>query len=197
MSFRDRLHARAAAAQRHVALPEGDEPRTLQAAVLAARRGLARITLLGDPGRIRAQAAALGADLGGVTVAAPGGDAPAREAALRAYLENVRRKGVTADEARRHLEDPLLWAAVQVALGHFDGAGRRYLAAHPDLHRIKPAEFGLGDFLQLGHVVVFNPAFEESGWHRNDEFQVAAVLRVHAAKPACKEIVPQFGAEPV
>jgi phosphate acetyltransferase len=131
MSFRDRLHARAAAAQRHVALPEGDEPRTLQAAVLAARRGLARITLLGDPGRIRAQAAALGADLEGVTVAAPGGDAPAREAALRAYLENVRRKGVTADEARRHLEDPLLWAAVQVALGHFDGfvAGARATTA--------------------------------------------------------------------
>ena len=83
------------------------------------------------------------------------------------------------------------------ALGHFDGAGRRYLAAHADLHRIKPAKFGFGDFLQLGHIVVFNPAFQEAGWHRDDEFQVAAVFRVHAAKPAGKKIVPQFGAEPV
>src|SRR5262245_286223 len=131
MSFRDRLHARAAAVLRHVALPEGDEPRTLQAGVQAARRGLARITLVGDPGRIRAQAATLGVDLAPVSVAEVGGSAPDRDAALRAYLENVRRKGVTADEARRHLQDPLLWAAVQVSLGHFDGfvAGARATTA--------------------------------------------------------------------
>lgn len=121
MSFRDRLHARAASVLRHVALPEGDEPRTLQAGVQAARQGLARITLVGDPERIRAQAATLGVDLAPVSVAEVGGSPPDRDAALRAYLENVRRKGVTADEARRHLEDPLLWAAVQVSLGRFDG----------------------------------------------------------------------------
>ena len=131
MSFRESLHERAAAAPRHVALAEGDEPRTLQAGVQAARRGLARITLLGDPELIRAQAAALGVDLGPVTVAAVGGSPPEQDAALRAYLENVRRKGVTADEGRRHLQDPLLWAAVQVSLGQFDGfvAGARATTA--------------------------------------------------------------------
>ena len=69
MSFRERLHARAAAASRHIVLPEGDEPRTLQAGVLAARRGIARITLLGPPDLVRARAAELGVDLSPVAVA--------------------------------------------------------------------------------------------------------------------------------
>jgi len=72
----------------------------------------------------------MGLDLSGVTLAA----APAereREAALRVYLEAVRRRGVTADEGRRHLDDPLLWAALQVSLGAFDGfvAGARATTA--------------------------------------------------------------------
>jgi phosphate acetyltransferase len=131
MSFRERLHARAAAAGRHIMLPEGDEPRTLQAGVLAARRGLARVTLLGPPDRIRAQAGQLGADLEPVAVAAVPTEGPPREAALRAYLENVRRRGITPDEARGHLEDPLLWAALQVALGACHGfvAGARATTA--------------------------------------------------------------------
>lgn len=132
MSFRERLHARAAAAGRHIALPEGDEPRTLQAGVLAARRGLARITLLGAPDQIRARAAELGADLAPVAVSAVPGEGREREAALRVYLENVRRRGITPDEGRRHLDDPLLWAALQVSLGGFDGfvAGARSSTAH-------------------------------------------------------------------
>ncbi len=131
MPFRERLHARAAAGGRHIALPEGDEPRTLQAGVLAARRGIARITLLGPPDLIRARAAEAGADLSGVAVAAVPSEGRQREAALRAYLENVRRRGITPDEASRHLDDPLLWAALQVALGAFDGfvAGARATTA--------------------------------------------------------------------
>jgi phosphate acetyltransferase len=133
MSFRERLHGRAAAGgARHIALPEGDEPRTLQAGVIAARRGIARVTLLGAEDRIRAQAAALGADLSGVAVAAIPADGRERDLALRAYLDNVGRRGVTPDEARRHLEDPLLWAALQVSSGAYDGfvAGARATTAH-------------------------------------------------------------------
>jgi phosphate acetyltransferase len=132
MSFRERLHAQAAAAgPRHIALPEGDEPRTLQAGVIAARRGIARVSLLGAPDRIRAQAAALGADLAGVDVTAIPAGGPERDLALRGYLENVGRRGITPDEGRRHLEDPLLWAALQVARGAYDGfvAGARATTA--------------------------------------------------------------------
>jgi phosphate acetyltransferase len=132
VSFRERLHARAAAAARHVVLPEGDEPRTLQAGILAARRGVARVTLLGPPDQVRARAAELGADLSPVAVQGVPGEGRAVDDAVRAYLETAARRGVTPDEARRHLQDPLLWAAVQVRTGGFDGfvAGARATTAH-------------------------------------------------------------------
>jgi phosphate acetyltransferase len=53
------------------------------------------------------------------------------DAAVRAYLERAARRGVTLDEARRHLQDPLLWAASGVAAGRYDGmvAGARSTTA--------------------------------------------------------------------
>jgi phosphate acetyltransferase len=51
--------------------------------------------------------------------------------ALRAYLDHVRRRGVSEAEAREHVADPLLWAALQVSAGRFDGmvAGARSTTA--------------------------------------------------------------------
>jgi phosphate acetyltransferase len=165
MSFRERLHARAAAGGRHVVLAEGDEPRTLQAGVLAARRGIARITLLGPPDLIRARAAETGADLSGVAVAAVPADGREREAALRAYLETVRRRGITPDEARRHLDDPLLWAALQVGLGAFDGfvAGARATTAQT----LRAALRGIGvrpGVSRMSSFMLMLPPRADGGW---------------------------------
>ena len=120
MDFLGRLHARAREAGRHIVLPEGAEPRTLQAAGLATSRGLARVTLLGDTARIQGLSRELGADLSGVAIAQVPSDGREFEEALRLYLERVGRRGIQPAEAREHLKDPLLWAALQVALGHAD-----------------------------------------------------------------------------
>ncbi len=100
----ERIHERARAAKRHIVLPEGTEPRTVQAAALAVRGGIARVTLLGRREEILAAARDTGADLGA---------------------------GITPDEARAHLKDPLLWAALGVATGRWDGmvAGARSTTA--------------------------------------------------------------------
>jgi phosphate acetyltransferase len=116
-----RIHERAAAAGRRIVLPEGTEPRTIQAAARAARLGLAKVTLLGDAGAVRARARDVGADLGGVQIAAVPDGGPAAEAALGAYAERVRARGIGREEAREHLRDPLLWGALQVAEGVYDG----------------------------------------------------------------------------
>jgi phosphate acetyltransferase len=131
MDFLARLHRRARTATRRIVLPEGDEPRTLRAAARAAREGLARVTLLGPPDAIRARAQELGEDLGGVAIEAVPGAGRELELALGAYLDRVRRRGVTAAEAREHLRDPLLWGALQVSAGRFDGfvAGARSTTA--------------------------------------------------------------------
>jgi phosphate acetyltransferase len=132
MEFLARLHARAREAGRHIVLPEGTEPRTVQAAARAAGKGLARVTLLGDNEEIQSVAREKGADLSGVTVQPVPTEGRDYELALRAYTERVQRRGIRPDEAREHLKDALLWGALQVAAGGYDGlvAGARSTTAH-------------------------------------------------------------------
>ena len=102
----------------------------MQAAALAARSGVARVTLLGRREEILGVARETGTDLAPVELADPPGERD-EEAAVRAYLERVRHRGITPDEARAHLKDPLLWAALGVATGRWDGmvAGARSTTA--------------------------------------------------------------------
>jgi phosphate acetyltransferase len=131
MEFRVRLHARAREQARSIVLPEGDEPRTVEAAARASVAGLARVTLLGRPEAIRAVARERGIDLGPVAVEPVPGPGPERDRALHAYLDRVRARGVRPDEAREALDDPLLWGALEVAAGRYDGfvAGARSTTA--------------------------------------------------------------------
>ena len=131
MDFLGRLAARAREARKHIVLPEGTEPRTVQAAARAAARGIARITLLGRRDEILTHARETGTDLGSVEIVPVPRDGPEVELALRAYLDAVRRRGVSEPEAREHVADPLLWGALQVAAGRYDGmvAGARSTTA--------------------------------------------------------------------
>jgi phosphate acetyltransferase len=125
------LHERARRKPARVVLPEGDEPRTLAAGVKAAELGLAQVTLLGDEARLAALAREAGVGLAGVEVAAVPETGAGLDAALRAYWERVRHRGVGREEAREQLRDPLLWAALEVSAGHYDGfvAGARSTTA--------------------------------------------------------------------
>jgi phosphate acetyltransferase len=131
MSFVSRLRARACEAAARVVLPEGTEPRTLAAAAKAQALGLARVTLLGDAAAVADAARQVGADLSGVAVAPVPTEGPEHAAAFAVYETRVRRRGILVEEARRHLADPLLWAALQVATGRYDGsvAGARSTTA--------------------------------------------------------------------
>ena len=131
MDFLGRLAARAREARKRIVLPEGTEPRTVQAAARAAARGIARITLLGRRDEILTHARETGTDLGSVEIVPVPHDGPEVDLAVRAYLEQVRRRGVSEPEAREHVADPLLWGALQVAAGRYDGmvAGARSTTA--------------------------------------------------------------------
>lgn len=131
MDFRASLHARARSARRHVALPEGDEARTLAAAAKLQAEGIAQVTLVGERERIEAAARSEGVALAGVGIEQPPSAGRELDALLRSYLERVRARGIGVEEAREQLRDPMLFTALQVRAGRFDGfvAGARATTA--------------------------------------------------------------------
>ena len=57
MDILSQMTARAKAHKKRIVLPEGDEPRTLEAADIVLGEGIAELTLIGDPATIRRMAA--------------------------------------------------------------------------------------------------------------------------------------------
>jgi phosphate acetyltransferase len=153
MEMPGRLRERARAAGARIVLPEGTEPRTLQAAAQSARLGLARVTLLGRRETVLERAGAAGVDLSAVSLEAVPEEGREVEQALAAYLERAHHRGVAPAEAREQLRDPLLWGALQVALGRFDGlvAG----AAATTAATLRAALRGIGVRPGVGRVSSF------------------------------------------
>ena len=53
MSAIEKIKAKARADVKHIVLPEGTEPRTVQASAKILKEGVARVTLLGNPDEVR------------------------------------------------------------------------------------------------------------------------------------------------
>src|ERR1043165_2241252 len=121
MSILDQIRERAASQPQHIVLPEGEDPRTVVAASLATRQKLARITVLGDEQKVRDAARQAGADLGSVEVI----DhlrANDFEKMVSLLYDARRAKGMTIDEARNALRDPLYYGNLLVRSGRADGS---------------------------------------------------------------------------
>jgi phosphate acetyltransferase len=121
MDILERIRQRAAAKPQHIVLPEGNDPRTVVAAATCARTRLAQITLLGDEATIRETARREGVDLGGVAVL-DHRRSPDFEKMTEMFHQQRRAKGLTSDEARTLLADPLYYGNLLVRLGKADGS---------------------------------------------------------------------------
>jgi phosphate acetyltransferase len=133
-AFRYQLTEMARAANKRVVLPEGDEPRTIKAAALAAERGIARSVLLGDPEEIARIAAQQGVTLGdGVEILNP---AVIRERYVGPMCELRKGKGLTEVVAREQLEDNVVLGTMMLALNEVDGLVSG--AVHTTANTIRP-----------------------------------------------------------
>ncbi len=117
MGFLDSIVEAARNAPRRIVFPEGSDERVIEAAVRAARAGVARPILVGEPAAIRDQALQLGAGLDGVDIVdlADGARAERYAAAYAAA------RGVKAGLAARMIRKPLSFAGMMVAVGDADG----------------------------------------------------------------------------
>jgi phosphate acetyltransferase len=121
MDILDRIRQRAASRPQHIVLPEGNDPRTVVAAVEATSQRIARITVLGDEETIRTIARDNRLDLGGVAVIDHKRAADFDK--MVALFHDLRRaKGLMADEARMLVSDPLYYGNLMVRSGLADGS---------------------------------------------------------------------------
>lgn len=115
-SFIDTLIDRAKADKKTIVLPEGNDERILEAAQEALAQGIANIIILGDADEI----AAKGYNLEGATIIDPATSDKQEEFAELLY-ELRKAKGMTPEEAKALVKDPIHFAVLMVKSGLCDG----------------------------------------------------------------------------
>ena len=126
---------RAQKAGKRIVLPEGSEPRTVQAAAICQARGIARCVLLAKPEEVQAVAQAQGIVLPeGLEIIDPD---LVRQRYVEPMVELRKGKGLNAPMAEQQLEDSVVLATMMLALDEVDGLVSG--AIHPTASTIRPA----------------------------------------------------------
>ncbi|RRV26236.1 phosphate acetyltransferase [Pseudomonas sp. o96-267] len=134
-AFRYQLVQRAKAAAKRIVLPEGSEPRTVQAAAICQARGIARCVLLAKPEDVHAVARAQGIELPeGLEILDPD---LIRGRYIEPMVELRKGKGLNAPMAEAQLEDTVVLGTMMLALNEVDGLVSG--AIHTTANTIRPA----------------------------------------------------------
>ena len=120
MNLIEKIRRKAKAHVKTIVLPEGDEPRTVAAAEVLGREGIAHPILLGDPSVIAEVADRKGVDLSDVRIINPLTDTKAAVYAQELYALR-KAKGVTEAKAAELVADPMYYGIMMVKCGDADG----------------------------------------------------------------------------
>ncbi|BBB29473.1 phosphate acetyltransferase [Neptunomonas japonica] len=121
MKALNNIFKRASEDPKRVVLAEGEDPRIIEAAVIATQKGIADITLLGNTASINSKAAELGFDLNSIALIDPA-TSDSSERYAKALFELRQAKGMTNEQASISMKDPLHYAQMMVRLGDADGS---------------------------------------------------------------------------
>ena len=125
--FLQRMKDAAKADKRTIVLPEGEDPRTIEAAKKIVAEGLANLVILGDPAKI---------DVEGATVIDPKTAEKHDEYAAK-FAELRAKKGVTLPEAMEQMNDATYFGTMMVKMGDADGLVSG--ACHSTANTLRPA----------------------------------------------------------
>jgi phosphate acetyltransferase len=107
--------------QKRIVLPESTEERTLKAADILTKEGIAEIILLGDPEEIKQKAKEAGlGNLDKATIINPKNH-DKKQAYIDLLVELRKHKGLTEEKAATLVEDPLYLATLMIKNGDADG----------------------------------------------------------------------------
>ncbi|NOZ79442.1 MAG: phosphate acetyltransferase [Acidobacteria bacterium] len=164
MDFLTALEGRAREVNGHIVLPEGDDPRVIDAASELQSKGICRITVL-CPANRRTEAHD-GLEKRGISVIDPATD-PRRDALIDHLFARREKKGWSRDRAVEAAGDPLYYASLLVALGEASGSVGGSVRTTADtvraaLHCIGPKP-GLGTVSSCFVMVHPDPRWGEDG----------------------------------
>ena len=125
--FLVRMWEAAKADKKTIVLPEGEDPRTIEAAHHIVAEDLAQLIILGDPKTI---------DVPGVTIIDPTTSDKHEEYAAR-FAELRAKKGVTLEQAREQMNDATYFGTMMVKMGDADGLVSG--ACHSTANTLRPA----------------------------------------------------------
>ncbi|KAG0612694.1 hypothetical protein M758_6G046400 [Ceratodon purpureus] len=135
--FQHNLFTRAKQQIQTIVLPEGEEPRTVQAAGTVMRRGLCNLILLGNREKIETLAKQFRVDLSQVRIVDPR-DSSETEKYAKNFYESRKHKGVTLEQAHNIVvEDVNYFGTCMVAAGDADGMVSG--AVHTTANTVRPA----------------------------------------------------------
>ena len=120
MSVIDKIIAKAKSDKKYIMLPEGTEERTVQAAELITKQGIAKVALIGKVDEVKAVAKKFNVDLTGVEIIDQC-ESPDLADFTEKFYEMRKAKGVTPEKAADTMKDPLFFAAMMVKTGKADG----------------------------------------------------------------------------
>ncbi len=125
--FLNRMKSAAKADLKTIVLPEGEDPRTIEAAKKIVEEGLANLVILGNPDEIK---------IDGVTVIDPR-TAEKKQAYAEKFAELRAKKGVTLPEALEQMNDATYFGTMMVKMGDADGLVSG--ACHSTANTLRPA----------------------------------------------------------
>ncbi|QLI81535.1 phosphate acetyltransferase [Chitinibacter fontanus] len=134
-AFRYQLIQKARSANKRIVLPEGEEPRTICAAIVCEEKGIAQCILLGNRATIEAVAATQGVTIPPSLQIMDPEEIRARYVAPMVELRKS--KGLTEIQALRQLEDNVVLGTMMLAIDEVDGLVSG--AIHTTANTIRPA----------------------------------------------------------
>ncbi|HBU12882.1 MAG TPA: phosphate acetyltransferase [Clostridiales bacterium] len=120
MSLMEKITEKAKSQKKTILLPEGSEPRTIQAAGKIAKLGIADVVLLGNEAEIKKGAQESGTDITGVRLIDPA-TSPKLDEYAALFYELRKSKGVTPEQAKEICKDTLYFAVTAIKNNDADG----------------------------------------------------------------------------
>jgi phosphate acetyltransferase len=120
MDFVTNIKTKAISMQKRLVLPEATDKRIIKAArIIIDERIAVSVTLLGKITDVQEAAKLEGVDLEGINIVSPGADSHLEKYA-EVFYELRKNKGMTPEQAKIDITDPLRWGAMMVHLGDAD-----------------------------------------------------------------------------